>query len=69
MIVSLLIILKMIKVLEKVVWEIKTYILCSIIPPPSLENLDVCELKWKNMVEPNTPHMTTKYFTRALYAG
>jgi hypothetical protein len=35
--------------------EIKTRILCSIIL--FVENHAACEIIWKNMVEPDSPHM------------
>jgi hypothetical protein len=27
-----------------------------------LENRAVCEIRWKNMIEPDTPQMTVKYY-------
>jgi len=41
---------------DKVVEEIKTHILCSIIPPP--ENGVIYTIMWKNTVEPDRPRMT-----------
>jgi len=41
----------------EVVKKIKTHILCSVIPPPS-ENFAICEIMWKNMIEPDRPQMT-----------
>jgi len=39
----------------KVVDETKTHILCSV---TFSENHVVCEVMWKNMVEPDRPQMT-----------
>ena len=39
----------------KVVEKIKTHILCSITSP---ENGAVCEVMWKNIVQPDGPQMT-----------
>ena len=39
----------------KVVEEIKTHLLRSVTPP---ENLTICEIKWKNIVEPGRPQTT-----------
>jgi hypothetical protein len=40
----------------KVVDEIKTYVLCSIIFPP--KNCAIDEIMWKNIVEQGRPHET-----------
>jgi len=40
----------------EVVKKIKTYILCSVIPPS--ENCAIYEIMWKNLVEPDRLHMT-----------
>jgi hypothetical protein len=42
----------------KVIEEIRTYILCSITFFP--ENRAVCEIMWKNNVEPGRPQMTIR---------
>jgi hypothetical protein len=54
------------KVSDKIVEEIKTHILCSII---FSENPGVYETMWKNMVQPDRPQMTKKYGACALHAG
>jgi hypothetical protein len=41
-------------VAEKVLEKIKTYILCSI---TFFEYRAVCEIMWKNMVQPDRPQM------------
>jgi len=40
----------------RVVEQIKTHILCSI--ARFFENLVICEIMWKNIVQPDTPQMT-----------
>jgi hypothetical protein len=42
-----------------VVEKIKTHILYMMSPPPPCpENVTVCDIMWKNMVEPERPQMT-----------
>ena len=40
---------------KKVVEKIKTHILCSII---FFENRTVCEIMWRNIIQPDRPQMT-----------
>ena len=41
------------------VQKIETHILCSVTSPPPPPNRDVYEIMWKNVVEQDTPQMTT----------
>jgi len=50
----------------KLAEKIKRYILCSKIFP---ENIAVCEIMWKNIVQPDRPQMITKYGGCALHTG
>jgi hypothetical protein len=51
----------------KVVDKIKTHILCSI--TFFSENRAVCEIMWKNMVEPDRSQVAIEYGACALHAG
>jgi len=50
----------------KVVEKMKIHTLCSATFP---ENRTVCDITWKNLVEPDTPEMTICYGACALHAG
>jgi hypothetical protein len=58
--------LRMRNVSAKITEEIKTHILCSI---PYSENRAVCEITWKNTVEPGRPQMTIEKGASTLHAG
>ena len=58
--------LQMGNVLDKPVEEIKThFVFCNYIS----KNRASCEIMWKNVVEPERPHVTIGYNSSALHAG
>jgi len=50
-----------------IVEKSKTHLLGSVTFFP--ENLAFCELMWKNMVQPDKPHMKIQYGAFVLHAG
>ena len=51
---------------DKIEDKIKTHILCSVTLP---ENRPVCEIMWKNTVEPGRPQMTSQQDEWELHTG
>jgi hypothetical protein len=58
--------LRMRNVSDKIEDKIKTHVLCSVHLP---ENRAVCELMWKNIVQPGRTQMTILQEEWALHAG
>jgi hypothetical protein len=50
---------------KNVVYELKTYNLCSIM---SFENRAFCDTMWKNILQPGRSQMTIQYGACALHA-
>jgi hypothetical protein len=66
MIIFLSVLLGIRNLLEKQCTENQRHILCSVI---FSKDISVCEIMWKNMVQPDSPQMTMQYGACALHSG